>query len=514
MKLRNTKPASSAILFAISIGLAACGDGGSNRDAAATQAGAAAAPATESTVSQSAQTASTTAACPTPGRQPATEALIALVEDDASLKASLNESISLGQRINNDPATNPVATLDDYYDFIDALVTYNPQNIDTINRRPDTLGVVMDGENYCNWNILDLLAYSYFLVDRQLTTDPRGQIQFENAAFSNWMRDVSSAWGAYLETPASAIYVPDFEGDPNFGNWYCPEAPYETFQSFFVRELCRATFPNGSRPVEGYDDPLTVVSIGDSQSMGWWAISEDEKLVTGYDRMAQSGRAIKGKLYSDVREFVNGGDGETVLASFGEDLPAGTFANGVFTHQFLNVNNYHRLHVPVAGKLVFMRHFQGGSRMKSQWSPPIGDQNFGFYDPLDTPDWQFGQTRVVLGIETPEHGVVIAAPMGMAQVDGIDLREWVQDGAYADKGWEFSNFKFGGSDFVVIFEEQAQFVLTVAEDQNSEQPPYAGVNYLPSIQGQKYGCLGGSPDCSAVPGAPPPYPGYDAPSDR
>ena len=71
----------------------------------------------------------------------------------------------------------------------------------------------------------------------------------------------------------------------------------------------------------------------------------------------------------------------------------------------------------------------------------------------------------------------------------------------ADKGWEFANFAFGGSDFVVIFEPKANFVLTV--DTAKEEAPGAGVNYMPSVQGQKYGCFGGVTSCSATPETPP-----------
>ncbi|MCP4200822.1 MAG: phosphatidylserine decarboxylase, partial [bacterium] len=399
--------------------------------------------------------------CTKPPRQPATEKLTAMVNSDTNLKYDLSQSIAMGQVVNGDPMTNPVASLEDYYDFIDALVTYNPQNIKT-GLFKGQIRVGMDGANYCNWNILDLLSYSYFLVDRQLTTDPRGQIQFKNARFSEWMRSIAQSWGEYLETPPSAKYVPDFRNDPYFGDWYCPKEPYPTFQLFFIRELCRKRdkFPNGSRPVEGYDDPLTVVSIGDSTSAGWWPISDDGKLVTTYDGVAQSGRLIKGKLYSDVHEFVAGESDEAVLAEFGS-IDASVFNGGTWTHQFLNVNNYHRLHVPVAGKLVYMKHIQAGVRMKSGWKAPLAPGEVGYYDPRDTADWQFGQTRLVLGIETPAHGIVIAAPMGRAQVSGSDLRDWVQEGAMAKKGWEFANCAFGGSDFVVIFEKRAQFTLTV-----------------------------------------------------
>ena len=441
--------------------------------------------------------------CPKPGRQPATKALMELVASDDVLRESLMESIILGQKINGDPQTNPVASIADYYDFIDALVTYDPRNINTGLQRGG-IRISMDGDNYCNWNILDLLAYSYFLVDRQITTDPRGQIQFANQKFSDWMRQVAESWGKYLETPASARYVPNFEADPFFGDWYCPPEPYATFQDFFTRELCAETFPTCSRPVQGYDDPLTVASVADSNTLGTWPISADGKLVTAYDGISQSGRLIKGQLYSDIHAFITGSDGETILKGFGELDPA-LFDGGTFTHQFLNVNNYHRLHVPVSGKLIYMRHIQSGTRMKSGWKPPLSVTDVGYYDPRDTPDWQFGQTRLVLGIKTPDHGVVLATPMGMAQVASIELRDWVREGAKADKGWEFGNFAFGGSDFVVIFEPRADFVLTVP--QMPEESPGAGVNYAPSLQGQRYGCFGGDDKCSTAPEVPPPYPG-------
>lgn len=443
--------------------------------------------------------------CPTPKRQPATRALMDLVAADDGLRDSLQQSIALGQKINGDPRTNPVASTEDYFGFIDALVTYNPRNINT-NVQREGIRISMDGKNYCNWNILDMLSYSFFLVDRQITTDPRGQIQFANKKFSDWMGTVAEYWGQYLETPASAQYVPDFEKDPTYGDWFCPSEPYATFQDFFVRELCAKGFPTGSRPVEGYKDPRTVVSVGDSNSMGSWPISAGGKLVTGYDTISQAGRLIKGKLYSDVHEFIAGGPDETIIQAFGE-LDPSVFNGGTFTHQFLNVNNYHRLHVPVAGELIYMRHIKSGTRMKSQWKPALSEGDVSYYDPRDTPDWQFGQTRLVLGIKTPNHGVVVASPMGMAQVSAIRLRDWVKQGAAVDKGWEFANFAFGGSDFVVIFEKQADFVLTVS--QMAKVPPGDGVNYEPSLQGQKYGCFGGNADCDTTPAVPPPYPGFD-----
>ena len=448
-------------------------------------------------------------ACPKTERQPATKKLIKLMKEHPTIKKDLKDSIELGQSINGDPQTNPVASVDDYLDFIDALVTYDPRNIDTNvwqGKKGKSTRIGMDGKNYCNWNILDILAYSYFLVDRQLTTDPRGQIQFMDDPFSKWMGNVAEEWGQYLETRDSAKYVPEFTKDPYFGHWYCPpKRGYKTFQEFFVRELCKKNFPNASRPVEGYGDPRTVVAIGDSTSAGWWPISDNGRLITDYDDVAQGGRTIKGKMYNRVDDFILGEEGETVLETFGSIDPD-RFDGGTWTHQFLNVNNYHRLHVPVAGKIVYLRHFKSGVRMKSGWKADFGDDSPGYYDPRDTADWQFGQTRMVIGIETEDYGLVVISPMGMAQVSGIEKRKWVKEGAMTEKGWEFANFKFGGSDFVVIFEKQAQFVLTAPTAK--PEAPKSGVSYGLSKQGTRYGCFGGSDDCSTVPGNPEPYPGY------
>jgi len=439
--------------------------------------------------------------CSVIDRQVATIELMELVDSDPDLRISLQESIRLGQIVNPDPKTNPVASIEDYYDFIDALVTYDPRNINT-GLKTEGIRISMDGKNYCNWNILDILAYSYFLVDQQITSDPRGQIQFVNHKFSEWMRSVAEHWGKYLETKESARFLPSFVSDPEFGHWYCPDKPYATFQEFFTRELCKKKFPTGSRPVEGYADTLTVASVADSNTMGTWPISDDGKIVSSYDDLAQSGRVIKGQLYSDIPTFITGGPGETILQTFGSIDPD-LFNGGTFTHQFLNVNNYHRLHVPVAGKLVYMAHIQSGTRMKSGWKPAY-DNTDAHYEPRDTSDWQFGQTRLVLAIKTPNNGVVVATPMGMAQVASIQLRSWVQENAEAKKGWEFGNFAFGGSDFVVLFEKKANFVLTVPK--MAEVPPGTGVNYHPSLQGQRYGCFGGNDTCSTTPETPPSYP--------
>ena len=248
----------------------------------------------------------------------------------------------------------------------------------------------------------------------------------------------------------------------------------QLFRHFSHANFAKKTFPNGSRPVHGYSDPNTVVSVADSTPAGWWPISNDGKLVTTYDGVGQCGRVIKGQLYSNVHEFIAPKPTEKVLAGFGSIDPT-KFNGGIWTHQFLNVNNYHRLHVPVSGTLVYMKHIQAAVRMKSGWSAALASGEVASYDPQDTADWQFGQTRLVIGIKTQDNGIVVISPMGMAQVSSIRLRDWVKEGAKVEKGQEFANFAFGGSDFVVIFEKGANFTLTAKP--TIEPAPKAGVNY-------------------------------------
>ena len=338
--------------------------------------------------------------CPKPPRQPATNELIRLVNSDIDLKHDLVQSIAMGRRVNADPKTNPIAGLEDYYDFIDALVTYNPQNMST-GAFSGAIRVGMDGKNYCNWNVLDLISYSYFLVDRQLTTDPRGQIQFKNANFrpgcARWQSPGASIWkrprrrGTCRISSRTRISATGTARQDRMRLTSC-SLPGNCAEKRFRK--ARARFTVLATP--GLWCRLAIPPLPDggrSAAMESWSST--------YDGVAQSGRLIKGKLYSDVHSFIAGEPGETVLDRFGE-LDPKLFDGGTWTHQFLNVNNYHRLHVPVSGKLIYLRHFQSGVRMKSGWKAPIEPGEVGQYDPQDTADWQFGQTRMVIGITDAE----------------------------------------------------------------------------------------------------------------
>jgi phosphatidylserine decarboxylase len=76
------------------------------------------------------------------------------------------------------------------------------------------------------------------------------------------------------------------------------------------------------------------------------------------------------------------------------------------------------------------------------------------------PGWQSVETRGLAIVETEEYGLVAAMPIGMSQVASINFEEHLQVGDTVQKGDMLGYFLFGGSDFVVVFQEKAGFKLT------------------------------------------------------
>ncbi len=153
----------------------------------------------------------------------------------------------------------------------------------------------------------------------------------------------------------------------------------------------------------------------------------------------------------------------------------GAFSGGSFTHSFLGPYDYHRQHAPVSGVVVEARVIpglcylevaattdkDGNTRLKMQHGLPaarIGDvlrdddTEKGVSAP-DTAGYQFLQARGLIVIDNPEIGLVAALPIGMAQVSSVLLS--VSPGQNVNKGDEISYFQFGGSDFVLVFQEKA-----------------------------------------------------------
>lgn len=358
------------------------------------------------------------------GRQPITQDLIALLAESElghfgpgapNLKDWLSQSIKLSYErgVERYPPSGilNVRTLDEYYDFVDQRV----QDIPDETRSGAFLQTV------CEW---------HWPISQDIPAFGSGTIQ-NDYNFAMWMTNWADAWGTYLNGSGSLRYLNSFIEDPDFNidEYIIPSGGFQSFNEFFAREV-----KPGERPVASPDDQLIVVSPADSVPQGVWPISINSTITS------------KGATYS-IRE---------ILGDLIDD-----FAGGVFTHTFLNVFDYHRYRVPVSGKVVGIRQFVKEASLTVKPGPGSYPQNT--LTPVDGTGFQFTQTRSMVVIDTTGYanaGLVIAMPMGMAMVSSCNITLTL--GQIVEKGDELGYFLFGGSDYVMIFQSQANFKIAAS----------------------------------------------------
>jgi len=376
-----------------------------------------------------------------------TQDLINLIESNPDIGTMLEESIAKAKQINPDPQTNPVQNLSDYYNFIDSESELIPQD------------VLNDPANLTRDQILQNICYFYFLVDQTLP-ELENKGLFNNTIqyyepFSTWLRRFADTWGMFLDTEESwnnETYQ-QFYDDPIYGlqgPWYESSSNWSTFNRFFSRYLASPD----QRPINSSNNTSVVVSPADSVPQGTWAISNNSTI--------DGGLQVKLVRYYSIEDLL-GNDSEYKDA----------FANGVLTHTFLNVNDYHRYHFAVGGKIVDKRSITQNVALEVAWNSTENK-----YDPIDSTGWQFSQTRGYVIVDTEKYGLVALIPMGMAQVSSVNFENDVVVGSTHEKGKMLGNFLFGGSDFVMLFQKQAGFELTATQ----------GVHIL---MGEKYGVMKG-----------------------
>ncbi|MFH1995442.1 MAG: phosphatidylserine decarboxylase [Candidatus Omnitrophota bacterium] len=381
--------------------------------------------------------------------KPITEELISLTEKNPEIRGMLERSIAEAKKINPDPKTNPVQSLPDYYDFIDSASEIIPQE------------VLDNPSDLTRDQIMQSLCYFYFLVSQPLP-ELEGKGLFKNSIqyygpFSSWLVSYAEAWGAFLETEDSWSEKThqEFYQDPHFGlqeDWYEPASNWKTFNQFFSKYLKS----KDRRPIASPDDPSVVVAPADSVPQGAWEIDANSNI------KVEDGLQIKLVKYYNVNDLL------------GEDSQyKDVFASGTLTHTFLDVFDYHRYHFAVGGTVKEKNIITQNVALEVSWSPEEGK-----YGPIDSTGWQFTQTRGVAIVDTGKYGLVALIPMGMAQVSSVNFEGIVRPGITHNKGDMLGNFLFGGSDFIILFQEKAGFEITAEVNKHL-------------LMGEKYGVMKG-----------------------
>jgi phosphatidylserine decarboxylase precursor len=387
---------------------------------------------------------------------PTTQQLITMMEHNSGLKKMLIESIENAKRDNPDKVTNPAQTLEEYYSFIDWAAQALPWSILRDSPHPKLYDQIDQS-----------LDYFYFVNDQPLPElSDKGyynnSLQYHEP-YRTWMINFTREWGLYLSREESwndEYYRKALE-DERFGlskGWYEDPSNWKTFNQFFARYL---KSPD-QRPIAAPDDASVVASPADSKPQGVWNIDGNSDIVHG------AGVAIKSRIFKSVAELI--GEGSAYRNAF---------ANGTLTHTFLDVNDYHRYHFPVGGTIKEVRIIQSDDAAGgiTTWDSSI--QRYVL--DANTPGWQMIETRGCVILETKEYGVVALLPIGMSQVSSVNFEDTVKVGNSVKKGDMLGYFLFGGSDYVMLFQSNIDFKLTVPQESDG--------TYQHVLMGEKYGEL-------------------------
>ena len=283
-----------------------------------------------------------------------------------------------------------IESLEDYYNFLQRMLTWAP----------------IEGP------LFQKLLTFYWLIDQ-----PAGKKLQQNQAFSRWILEFDDNLGDFLNTTASIKGIKTFSKVQDFHIAEAAKSPsgWMTFNQFFARHM-----KPGTRPIDGLCDDTIIVSPADSTPIVVDTISEDQKITA------------KGMTFS-------------ILELLKDSPYKDKFEGGTFMHSFLNVNDYHRYHVPVEGVVKEIKNIPGKAFLQ------VIRKEDGSLGAVDGTGYQFTQARGLIVLESPILGYVAVLPIGMAEVSSAVLT--AEEGATLSKGEEFGYFQFGGSDIIVLFEK-------------------------------------------------------------
>ena len=85
-------------------------------------------------------------------------------------------------------------------------------------------------------------------------------------------------------------------------------------------------------------------------------------------------------------------------------------------------------------------------------------------------------------LETEAYGLVALLPVGIAAIGSVNFEDNIKPGVMVMKGDMLGPFAFGGSDFIMIFQENVNFTLGAPRQEN-------GNSYKPLLMGERLGYL-------------------------
>jgi hypothetical protein len=223
--------------------------------------------------------------------------LVALLDARPDLRAALTKGLET-------VALQGINDLDAFLNHVDGLITWIPVEREIV---PKVLSI-------------------HYIVNHA----PDDALN-QDSTFSEWLSRVAEAWGAFLDSPASAAGIESFASLPSYNvdDFIPGPSGWQTFNQFFAREI-----RPGRRPIHAPDDDGVIVSPADATFMGAHPISQ-ESTITVKGAQWRISDLLDGSPYADA------------------------FKGGSYAHSFLRITDYHRYHVPVGGIIREVRNVHG-----------------------------------------------------------------------------------------------------------------------------------------------------------
>ena len=336
------------------------------------------------------------------------------LKSDSELMAMMEKSINKAYAINPNRDTNPVSNVKELYDFID----FNVKAL---------LFKVLSSEHHKTiYDKVDQgVDYIWFLFDQRLEElEGKGYyyptLQYHEP-IASCCHDYAEDWGKFLSTEDSwnDEYYERVKNDPSMNmqfGWYGDKNLWKSFNEWFSRYLIDPSV----RPIADTE----VVAPADSTPEGIWKIDENSNLIQ------KDGVNIKAANFTSIPQLLGP-----------NSKYSDAFSSGTLTHTFLDVNDYHRYHFPVSGKILEVNKIKGNN---AAGGVTIWDKEKNKYVLIDNvPGWQMIETRDCIIVDTEEYGLVAILPIGMSQICSCNFEVSVKVGAKVNKGDPMGYFLFG-----------------------------------------------------------------------
>lgn len=288
-----------------------------------------------------------------------------------------------------------------------------------------------------------------------------GAALFGLPMFNERMADILQEWFAFLGTPASNVGF-RVEGQQwlssqakkqyQFDDWKKDqgELPYWTsWNSFFTRQFKN---PTVQRPIADPGSNATVIAANDG-SLFRWESGFSPRDVFWFKDMSYSLADI---LSSPIKEQ------QQLIDQY--DLVK-RFTGGYIFQTYLNPYNFHRWWVPVNGEVLFKPFSVPGDYFNKLILP-----DFGGATTASLPYLAQVNARGIIVLKTKDFGWVCCIPLGMSEVSTVTFDSGMVAGAQVKKGQEMGRFNYGGSSFVLIYENLPGKKLIFMDAQGNLMP--------------------------------------------